>query len=474
MRTTEHIYVDGRFVEPHGRELFDLHNPATGEVIGQVRLGDAQDARAAIAAARRALPAMARTTKAQRLQMLETLRTAMRARADELYEAIQEEYGAPVALARWQANYAADVFEAVARTLADYPLEREIGASRVLMQPVGVVGLITPWNANAGFICNKLAHAIAAGCTAVIKPSEMSATQTEVVLRALHEAGLPAGVYNVVNGRGAEVGAEIAAHPDVGKISFTGSTAVGKSILRASADTLKRVTLELGGKSPTVVLDDADLDAVIRGIIETAFMNSGQACIAGTRLLVPEARRDEIEARLKAAIEAGVKVGDPRDPATTVGPMVSQAQWERVQGYIRLGVEEGARLLTGGEGRPDGLAGYFVRPTVFTDVRNDMRIAREEIFGPVLCVLGYRDDDDAVAIANDTTYGLSAYVFGDQTRAGQIAGRLESGRVVINGAPHDPATPFGGMKQSGLGRENGSFGLDAYLEPKAVLGARLA
>ena len=339
------------------------------------------------------------------------------------------------------------------------------------MEPVGVVGLITPWNANAGFICNKLAYAIAAGCTAVIKPSEMSAIQTDVVLRALHEAGLPAGVYNLVNGRGAEVGAEIAAHPDVAKISFTGSTAVGKAILRASADTLKRVTLELGGKSPTIVLDDADLETVIPGVIEVGFMNSGQACIAGTRVLVPETRLGAFEACLKAAIEARVKVGDPRDPSTTIGPMVSQTQWERVQRYIRLGVEEGARLLTGGEGRPDGLGGYFVRPTVFTDVRNDMRIAREEIFGPVLSILAYRDEDDAVAIANDTIYGLSAYVFGDEAKAERIAARLESGRVVINGATHDSMAPFGGMKQSGLGRENGPFGLDAYLEPKTVLGA---
>jgi aldehyde dehydrogenase (NAD+) len=472
MRVIEHVYIDGQFVEPHGRELFDLHNPTTGEVIGQVRLGDAEDARAAIAAAKRALPSMARTSKAERLQMLEALRVAMSSRADELREAVLKEFGAPLPFAGWLANFAADGFKSAARTLADYPLEREMGASRVIMTPVGVVGLITPWNANAGFICGKLAYAIAAGCTAVIKPSEMSAVQTEVVLRALHEAGLPPGVYNVVNGRGAEVGAEIAAHPDVAKISFTGSTAVGKSILRAGAETLKRVTLELGGKSPTVVLDNADLDAVIPGVIEAAFANSGQACVAGTRLLIPEHRRQEIEARLKAAVETQAKVGDPRDPATTIGPMVSQTQWERVQGYIRLGVEEGARLLTGGEGRPEGLAGYFVRPTVFTDVTNDMRIAREEIFGPVLCVLGYRDEDDAVAIANDTSYGLSAYVFGERTRAEQIAGRLESGRVVINGAPHDPAAPFGGMKQSGLGRENGPFGLDAYLEPKALLGAR--
>ena len=472
MRTIEHIYIDGRFVVPHGSELFDLHNPTTGTVIGRVRLGDAQDANAAIAAAKRALPLMARTTKAERLQMLEALYDAMRARAGELKEAMLEEYGAPLGFSHWMSEYAGDAFLGAAKTLADFPLEQEIGSAQIVMEPVGVVGLITPWNANGLFICGKLAYAIAAGCTAVIKPSEMSALQTDIVLRALHEAGLPAGVYNLVNGRGAEVGAAIAAHPDVAKISFTGSTAVGKSILRASADTLKRVTLELGGKSPTIVLDDADLDTVIPGVIETGFMNSGQACIAGTRVLVAEARRDAFEAALKGAIETRAKVGDPRDPATTIGPMVSQTQWERVQRYIRLGLEEGARLLTGGEGRPEGLTGWFVRPTVFTDVRNDMRIAREEIFGPVLTILTYRDEDEAVAIANDTTYGLSAYIFGDQARAERLAARLESGRVVINGAAHEPLAPFGGMKQSGLGRENGSFGLSAYLEPKTVLGMR--
>ncbi|QOZ28333.1 aldehyde dehydrogenase family protein [Bradyrhizobium sp. CCBAU 51753] len=474
MRIIEHSYIDGRFVEPHGRELFDLHNPATGAVIGRVRLGDADDVDAAVAAAKRALPGMARTGKAERLQMLDALHSAMRAHVEELREAVLTEYGAPVSRSSWMADYAADTFVAAARTLADYPLQREIGTARVVMAPVGVVGLITPWNSNAGFICNKLAYAIAAGCTAVIKPSEMSAMQTEMVLRALHEAGLPAGVYNVVNGSGADVGAAITAHPDVAKISFTGSTAVGKAIVQASAASLKRVTLELGGKSPTIILDDADLDAVIPGVIEAGFMNSGQACIAGTRVLVSEHRRADFEALLKAAIETRVKVGDPRDPATTVGPMVSQTQWERVQRYIRLGQQEGARLLTGGEGRPDGLSGYFVRPTVFTDVSNDMKVAREEIFGPVLAILSYRDEDEAVAIANDTSYGLSAYVFGDPAHAERIAARIDSGRVVINGAAHEPLAPFGGMKQSGLGRENGPFGLEAYLEPKTLLGARAA
>jgi aldehyde dehydrogenase (NAD+) len=259
------------------------------------------------------------------------------------------------------ADYATACFAAAAKSLEAFPLTHRIGSAEVVMEPVGVVGLITPWNSNAGFICNKLAYAIAAGCTAVIKPSEMSAMQTEVVLRALHKAGLPAGVYNVVNGRGDVVGAEITANPDVAKISFTGSTAVGKAIVRASADTLKRVTLELGGKSPSIVLDDADIDAVIPGVIEAGYMNSGQACIAGTRVLISEKRRAEFETKLKAAVESRVKVGDPRDPATTVGPMVSQTQWDRVQGYLRLGVEEGAAILVGGEGKPEGLSGYFVR-----------------------------------------------------------------------------------------------------------------
>lgn len=474
MRTIEHIYIGGQFVEPHGRELFDLHNPATGAVIGRVRLGDVSDINAAVAVAKRALPAMMRTGRTERLDMLQAMAAAIRAHVDELREAVLDEYGAPVSRSAWMADYAAAAIETAARTVADYPFEREIGLARVVMAPVGVVGLITPWNSNAGFICNKLAYAIAAGCTAVIKPSEMSALQTEVVLRALHEAGLPAGVYNVINGRGADVGTALTTHPDIAKISFTGSTAVGKAIVRASADSLKRVTLELGGKSPTIILDDADLDAAIPGVIEAGFMNSGQACVAGTRVLVSEHRRAEFEARLKTTIEAHVKVGDPRDPATTVGPMVSQTQWERVQRYIDLGVAEGAQLLTGGAGRPDGLNGYFVHPTVFTGVTNDMKIAREEIFGPVLSILTYRDEDDAVAIANETSYGLSAYVFGEPSRAQAIANRLDSGRVVINGAAHEPLAPFGGMKQSGLGRENGSFGLEAYLEPKTLLGASAA
>jgi aldehyde dehydrogenase (NAD+) len=473
MRQLNHVYIDGRFVQPHGTELFDLHNPATGAVIGQVRLADAEDAEAAIAAAKRALPAFSRTTKAERLAFLRALEAAMRAGVEPLFAACIEEYGAPSGRAKWMAAYAADAFATAAQTLEAYAFERRIGAAEVIMEPVGVVGLITPWNSNAGFICNKLAYAVAAGCTAVIKPSEMSALQTQVVMECLDKAGLPAGVFNIVTGRGDVVGAALTASPDIAKISFTGSTAVGKAIVRASADTLKRVTLELGGKSPTLVLDDADLAAVVPAVLEAGFMNSGQACIAGTRILVHEDRRAELEGLLKTAV-AEVKVGDPNDPQTQIGPMVSRTQYERVQRYIRLGARE-ARLLVGGEGHPDGLGGYFVRPTVFTGVTNAMTIAREEIFGPVLCLLTFRSEEEAIAIANDTTYGLSAYVFSsDVAHAERVAGRLQSGRVVINGAAHEPLAPFGGVKQSGLGRENGVFGLEAYLEPKTVLGSRAA
>ncbi len=470
-RLVSHAYIDGAFVEPHGTELFDLFDPSTEERIGRVRLGDREDALAAVAAARRALPAMARTTKAERVAMLRRLHAAVGARLDDLRDAMVLEYGGPVSWVGWAVRNAADAFARAATTLEAYEFTRRIGTADVVMEPVGVVALITPWNSNAGFICSKLATAISAGCTAVIKPSEMSALQTQVLVEALHAAGLPAGVFNVVNGRGDAVGAEFATHPDIAKISFTGSTAVGKGILRAGAETLKRVTLELGGKSPTLILDDADFATAIPLAVKAGFLNSGQACIAGTRILVPETRLDEALALIETAV-AAMKVGDPRDEATEIGPMVSRKQWERVQRYIALGVEEGARVVIGGTGRPDGrVRGWFVRPTVFADVRNDMQVARDEIFGPVLCVIGYRDDDDAVAIANDTVYGLQAAVHSrDPVRARAVASRLLAGRVQINGLHHEPMAPFGGFKQSGIGREFGVFGLEAYLEPKTVMG----
>lgn len=471
MHFIDQIYIDGTFVTPHGSELFDLYDPSTEQVIGRVRLADAEDARHAIAAAKRAFPAFSRTDKRERIDMLKRMHAAVAAKEDELFEAIVAEYGAPVSRGRWMAQHAGNVLLEAAKVLETFSFAREAGTAKVVMQPLGVAGLITPWNSDAGFICGKLAAALAAGCTAVIKPSEMSAIQTRVVTEALHEAGLPAGVFNIVTGRGETVGAEISAHPDIAKLSFTGSTAVGKTILRTAADTLKRVTLELGGKSPMIVLDDANFDAAVPLALDAGFMNSGQACIAGTRILVPRARLAEFEDRIVNAV-GRIRSGDPRDPQTSIGPMVSRKQWERVQRYIRIGIDEGARLIAGGEGRPDNIdAGWFVRPTIFSDVKNDMTIAREEIFGPVLSIIAYGDTDDAIAIANDTPYGLQAYVASsDAARANAVAERIDAGRVLVNTLAHEPAAPFGGFKQSGIGREYGAFGIEAFLEPKALLG----
>ena len=471
MQTIDTIYIGGEFVAPHGREPLVLLDPATEKETTTVILADEVDAQRAIAAAKAAYPAVSHTTRAERMTWLQRLHEAVAAAERDIVDVMVAEYGGTLAMATGTARRAAASFALARRLLADYPFEREVGGAQVTMVPHGVVGMITPWNANIGFIASKLAMAIAAGSTSVIKPSELSAAQTALITRVLHEAGLPPGVFNIVTGRGDTVGAEITRHPDIAKISFTGSTAVGKAIARGAVDTMKRVTLELGGKSPTVLLDDADFAKAMPLAALAAVMNSGQACIAGTRLLVPASRVREAHELAVRAFDDLV-VGPTHDPRVNVGPMVTRKQYERVQGYIRTGIEEGATLLTGGPGRPEGLTrGYFVRPTVFGDVRNDMTIAREEIFGPVLSIIPYRDDDDAIAIANDTPYGLHAYVFGaDLARANRVAGAIQAGRVFVNGLYDAPEAPFGGFKQSGLGREFGMFGLEAYLEPKAVMG----
>lgn len=462
------IYIDGEFVTPHGTELFDLFNPATGQVIGQVRLADEVDAEAAVAAAKRALPAWSATSREERTEALRRLQDAVAARLPDIREAVVAEYGGPV-----RNSYLADstvgAFADMIKTLENFDFTRQLGNATVEMAPIGVAGLIMPWNSDPFFICDKLATALAAGCTAVIKPSEMSAAQTQVITEALHAAGLPEGVFNVVTGRGDVVGTTISRHPDIAKISFTGSTEVGKVIMRDASDTLKSVTLELGGKSPSIILDDANLEEAVTAALGIGFVNSGQACVAGTRILVQENQLEEVLALVTKKV-ADFPVGDPRDPATAIGPMVSERQWARVQRYIHRGVEEGARIIVGGPGRPKGLpGGYFVRPTVFADVTNDMTIAREEIFGPVLSIITYRDDDHAVEIANDTAYGLHAYVFSaDPARARRIASRLEAGRVSVNGG-FEPLSPFGGFKQSGIGREYGTYGLEGFLEPRSVM-----
>ena len=471
MQTIDTIYINGEFVAPHGQERMVLVDPATGEDAATVVLADEIDARRAIAAARAAFSLTSRATRTQRMGWLQRLHEEVAAAEDEIVAAMVAEYGGTMAMATGTARRAAASFALARKLLADYPFERQVGGARVTMVPHGVVGMITPWNANAGFIASKLAMAVAAGSSAVIKPSELSARQTAVMTHALHRAGLPPGVVNIVTGRGDTVGAEIARHPDIAKVSFTGSTAVGKTIARSAVDTMKRVTLELGGKSPTILLDDADFARAMPFVAAAATMNSGQACIAGTRLLAPASRVAEAQELAVAAFRA-MKVGPTADPAVTIGPMVSEKQWQRVQGYIRQGIAEGATLLAGGEGRPEGLErGWFVRPTVFGDVRNDMAIAREEIFGPVLSIISYRDDADAIAIANDTPYGLQAYVFGAElTRANRVAADIVAGRVFVNGLYDEPEAPFGGFKQSGIGREFGNFGFEEYLEPKAIMG----
>ena len=470
MNTITRHYIDGAFVEPHGREVMDIIKPTNGQVIGRVTLADEEDTRRAIAAAKSAFTTFGQSTKEERTQILRRLHEAALARVDDLTAAMVEEYGGVVRFAGLMVQSGVNAFLATEKALQELPLTRNWGQTMVTLEPVGVAGLITAWNANALFICLKLASAVAAGCTVVIKPSEMSSLQTQVLIEALHDANLPKGVLNVVTGRGNVVGAELVRNPDVAKISFTGSVGVGKSIMRDGADTMKRVTLELGGKSPTILLDDAVLDQAIPSALVMAFLNSGQACAAGTRLLVPQSRLDQVKRAIVDAMPS-FPVGDPADPNTAVGPMVSQKQYEQVQSYIRKGIEEGAEVLVGGEGHPPGFeAGYFVKPTVFVNVKNDMTIAQEEIFGPVLSVISYDSEDEAIRIANDSKYGLHAAVLGtDIQRAHRVASQIRAGRIVINTMTDDPQAPWGGFKYSGVGREYGRYGIEAFLEPRAIL-----
>jgi aldehyde dehydrogenase (NAD+) len=470
IKTLTTHFIDGAFVESHGREVIDVVKPTNGQVIAHVTLGDEEDTRRAIAAAKRAFASFGRTSKEERLRYLRQLHKAVSDHVDDLTAVMIEEYGGVAQFARLIVESGVNAFAAAEKGLQELPLTQSWGKTTVTLEPVGVAGLITAWNANALFICLKLASAVAAGCTVVIKPSEMSSLQTRVMVEVLNAAGLPKGVFNVVTGLGTVVGAELVRNPDVAKISFTGSVAVGEQIMRDGAATMKRVTLELGGKSPTILLDDAALDKAIPSALTLAFMNSGQACAAGTRLLVPKSRLEEVKRAILDAMRA-FTIGDPADPNVMVGPMVSQKQYERVESYIRKGIEEGAEVLVGGEGHPKGLeAGYYAKPTVFVNVKNDMTIAQEEIFGPVLSVIAYDSEDEAIRIANDSKYGLHSAVLGtDLQRARRVASQLRAGRVVINNMTDDPQAPWGGFRYSGVGREYGKYGIQAFLEPKAIL-----
>jgi len=471
MKKVNSNFINGRFIPSSGKEVLGIYNPANGLQIGEVLLGEEKDLLAAIESASQAQTGFSLSTKAQRMEYLQRLHDAVIQRIDDLQEVTVQEYGATWQRSLWSNRYAAETFLYFKEILKDFEFESNIGKSRIFKVPVGVTAIMTAWNANSGSICVKLAATIAAGCTVVIKPSELSALQSQVLAECFQKAALPAGVINMVHGSGDVLGTMLSTHPAICKILFTGSTMVGKIIAKNAVDTMKRVTLELSGKSPNIILDDADLDTAIPMAVNASFMNNGQACIAGTRLLVPKGLLPRVK-KIVLETVAKLKVGDPRSESTDIGPLASNKQYERIQYYIGLGLKEGAQLLCGGPGHPEGLdQGFYVKPTVFCGVTNEMTIAREEIFGPVLCILTYESEQEAIAIANDTIYGLHAYVSSsDMDRASKVAAQINAGRVAINTLYHDALAPFGGFKQSGIGREGGIYGLQEQLETKVIIG----
>jgi aldehyde dehydrogenase (NAD+) len=473
MKDRLQFYIDGRWVEPAaGARPFTVINPATEEPIARIALGSAKDVDIAVAAARRAFETFSQTTREQRIDLLKAIIAAYQARYDEVAETISLEMGAPLWLAKAaQAATGLGHFSQMVEVLGRYPFEEQRGTTLIRREPIGVCALITPWNWPINQIACKVAPALAAGCTMVLKPTEIAPLNAILFAEILHTAGVPAGVFNLVNGDGPTVGQALAEHPGVDMVSFTGSTRAGIEVARAAAPTVKRVAQELGGKSANIILDDADFASAVGGGTMGCAMNSGQSCNAPTRMLVPRSRHDEAVAIAKATAES-ITVGDPAAATTRIGPVVSEAQWKKIQGLIQKGIDEGATLVTGGPGRPDGLTrGYYVRPTVFANVRNDMSIAREEIFGPVLSILPYEDEEDAIRIANETQYGLAGYVSsGNLERARRVASRIRAGQISLNGAGPDFSAPFGGYKQSGNGREWGEFGFEEFLETKAVTG----
>src|SRR5579862_2607868 len=472
MQEWRQFYIDGKWVDPIAGRDFTVINPANEEPIATISLGSTGDVDLAVTAARRAFDSYSQTSIEERKQLLQRIISSYQAKIEQMAETMSREMGCPISLARAaQAPSGTAHLMETAKVLEQFQFEERKGTTLMRQEPIGVCGMITPWNWPMNQIVAKVAPALAAGCTMVLKPSEMAPLSAILFAQILHEAGVPAGVFNLVNGDGPTVGAAIAAHPGVDMISFTGSTRAGIAVATAAAPSVKRVTQELGGKAANIILDDADFAKVIPQGVDTCFRNSGQSCNAPTRMLVPQNRMSEAVDLAKHAAEK-TKVGDPFAEGVTIGPLANRNQFERVQKMIQKGIDEGAKLVAGGTGRPDGLnKGYFVKPTVFSDVRNDMTIAREEIFGPVLCIIPYKDDDDAVRIANDTPYGLAGFVSSANIdRARGIAKRIRSGNVHINGARVDFAGCFGGYKQSGNGREWGEAGLEEFLELKAIFG----
>jgi len=476
MQNADKFYINGEWVASSTGDTCDVINPTTEQPIAQIAMGGKDDVDKAVAAAREAFKTFSKTSVEERSELLGRIIAAYKEKMGEIAATVSQEMGAPVGLAnKAQAPAGLGHLIFAQKALADFPFAEDVGTSRVIREPIGVCGLITPWNWPLNQIAAKVGPAIAAGCTVVLKPSEIAPLNAILFAEVMHAAGTPPGVFNLINGDGPGVGVAMSSHPDIDMMSFTGSTRAGISVAQESAPTVKRVAQELGGKSPNIILDDADFGKVIARDTFGVCMNTGQSCNAATRMLVPASRMEEAAAIAKSTAES-ITVGDPGDEATKVGPLVSELQFNKVQALIQEGIDEGAELETGGVGRPDGLdAGYFVKPTIFSGVSNDMTIAREEIFGPVLVLIPYEDEDDAVEIANDTVYGLSAYVSGgDLDRARSVGSRLLAGNVHINGAGVDPKAPFGGYKQSGNGREFGKWGLEEFLETKALLGFNAA
>ncbi len=466
------FYIDGAWVDPVTPKSRPVINPATEQPLYEVALGSAADVDKAVAAARRAFETFSQTTREERVALLTRIVEVYKSRMKDIGAAISDEMGAPLPFAeKFQAGAGLGHIVSTLDVLKTYDFDEPVGSAMVVREPVGVVGMITPWNWPLNQITCKVAPALAAGCTMILKPSEFTPSSALIFAEILHEAGVPKGVFNLVNGLGQDVGAAMSAHPGIDMISFTGSTRAGIDVAQRAAPTVKRVSQELGGKSPNVILEDADLQKAVAGGVAHVFMNSGQSCNAPTRMLVPQSKMAEAMAIAKAVAEK-TKAGDPRAEDTKIGPVVSSIQYEKIQALIKKGVEEGATLVAGGPGRPAGVEkGYYVQPTVFANVTNDMTIAREEIFGPVLTIIGFKDEDEAVRIANDTPYGLAGYVSaGSVEHARSVARRIRAGNINLNGVPNERTAPFGGYKQSGNGREWGKFGLEEYLEVKAIAG----
>jgi len=467
------FYINGSWVTPSGVKTLDVINPASEEKVTKISLGTANHVNEAVAAARTAFETYSQTPVEQRIDLLTTIREIYKRRLDDVADAIQTEMGAPTYLAKGaQAMVGLGHLKAAIRSLTNHNFEYEHGSFIIRHEPIGVCGLITPWNWPVNQVVSKLAPCLAAGCTAILKPSEIAPLSSMVIAEILDEAKVPAGVFNLINGMGPVVGEAMSAHPDIDMMSFTGSTRGGVAVAKASADSVKRVSQELGGKSANIILDDANFEGSIRAGVDSCMSNTGQSCNAPTRMLVPASRKDDAYSIAKDAAEK-VIAGDPKKEETTIGPLVSDVQYKKVQNLIQKGIDEGAELLIGGTGKPDGLEkGYYAKPTVFGNVENDMAISKEEIFGPVLSMLTYENIDDAVAIANDTEYGLAAYVSGeDKETLTSIARRLRAGQIHVNYGSGGADAPFGGYKQSGNGREKAEWGLEEFLEVKAIMGA---